>query len=344
LIIGKNDSSMTLMGLSNLDSIGGSLSVSGTLASFIGLENVQTIGNDLFLGITPVSDFTGLDNLNSIGGNFEVSYVTNFTGLENLNVIEGDFNVWSELSSFQGLNNLTSIGGDFFIGEIQGFEDFSGLENLTTIGGGFGITGEDTNITSFTGLENLTTIGGNFDIYECHALSGFSDLEKLNTIGGSLILEISSFAEGLNFPILSTIGSGIYIRKCSGLNNLNGLESLTSFGNSSTPPTFSAPIAGEIRLKNNLSLTDISAISHLSIDTLSVTGNTDLSVCGIESICTYLEQGGIATIANNAEMLKVVIPLRKLSRVVCPSLIILLRAMSLRTPMPTVYRMLTNPV
>ncbi len=302
LLIGRGDSTMTLAGFSNLDSIGGNLVIErdALLTDFVGLENLQSVGNDFIVDVSSISSFAGLTSLNSIGGNFNiwVHAITDFTGLENLNTIGGWLSIPDELSSFQGLNNLTSIGGDVYTGEEYNFDDFSGLENLTTIGGGLFIQGEDAGLESFAGLENLTTIGGDFNMYECNDLYDFSALENLNTIGGNLELRsIFNDIDVVNFPNLSTIGGGISIWGC-GFGSLGGLENLTEFGNSSASPN-SDFIPGEINLRTNNTLTDITAISHLSIDALTIIGNPNLSLCGIESICEYLDQGGTATIYNN---------------------------------------------
>jgi len=320
--VGQNSPNMTLEGLSNLDSIGGSLMLNTgvTLASFTGLENLQVIGGDLSVTTLAMADFTGLENLHSVGGSI-IHGFANHTGLENLTTIGGDFYTFTSLNSFQGLNNLASIGGDFYtsgslnsfqglnnltsvgghllLGEEHNFTDFSGLESLITIGGGLFIAGEDANLNSFAGLENLMTIGGDFSMYECNDLYDFSNLENLNTIGGNLELDdIHNDIDTLNFPNLSAIGVGINIEYCS-FSSLGGLENLTDFGNLLASPTWGL-VPGEIRLKNNSVLTDISAISHLSIDTLTIINNPNLSVCGIESICEYLAQGGAAAIENNA--------------------------------------------
>jgi len=321
LIIGKGDPAMTLLGLSSLDSIGENLRVNynSTLASFVGLENVQTIGYGISVGTAPVSDFTGLNNLQSIGGTFHVRDIINFTGLENLNTIQEDFDLEEGLSSFQGLENLATIGGGIFVRGYQSFTDFSGLENLTTIGGEFSIVGEAIELSSFVGLENLTVIGGDFNVHECEYLNSFSDLENLNTIEGSLEIH-DIHTDNINLPALSAIGHGIYIHNSS-LNSLTGLENLTDFGN--LPVTNSSLfgsylIPGEIRLVNNSTLADISAINHLTIDTLTITENPNLSVCSIESICEYLVQGGTATIENNAGGCNTVEEIMQSCGVQCP--------------------------
>jgi len=305
LFLGKNDTLMTLAGLSNIDSIGNNLihHDRSTLTSFEGLENLVLIGGNFQVGdFITITNFAGLNNLNSIEGDFlvEGGGFASFVGLENLTTIKGDFYL-AEINpvNFQGLNNLSSIGGSLAIDEDNEIKNFIGLESLTSIGGNFYID-EDNEINTFSGLNNLNYIGGNFDMWINFSLNNFVGLENLNTIEGNIDIYGIEAPDFSGLDNLFTVGGGIQLWNCD-MNSLNGLESITNFGNSPATPVGSSIIPGAIKLWGNNTLTDISAISHLTIDTLILVGNDSLAVCGIESICEYLAQGGAATIENNAE-------------------------------------------
>lgn len=116
LILDNQSSLTSVQALSSLTSIGGQFITPYLLASFEGLENLQTIGSHFGLeGNWHLTDFTGLENLSSIGGAFYVRVaqsLTSFKGLESLQSI----GLWMRiednpvLASLKGLDNLVSIG------------------------------------------------------------------------------------------------------------------------------------------------------------------------------------------------------------------------------------------
>jgi hypothetical protein len=113
--------------------------------------SVDINGND-------ITDLSGLDTLNSIGGDL---------------IINGN----DSLQYLSGLANLNAIGGDLFIGSNEILPDLSGLESLETIGGDLSIV-ENTALTSLYGIENIeATSIDNLHIYDnpllstCHVLS-----------------------------------------------------------------------------------------------------------------------------------------------------------------------------
>lgn len=237
----------TVEGLSELKSIGGRFKISSCsfdLTSLRGLNKLTSIGGDFELihddcsGGHDINSFEGLESLKSIGRNFIINSpkfatIKSFKGLNNLNIINGDFEIsysfgLNSLKSFEGLENLTSIGGKFkLISELESLESFKGLENLTSIGGNFEMNYGRENylksLNSFEGLENLRTIEGSFllgteiyissdenSLYLNH-LESFEGLSKLNYIGGDFeinasITAMSSARTFSVFPLKSFIG------------------------------------------------------------------------------------------------------------------------------------------
>ncbi len=139
-----------LTGLEGLLEIGGFLEIGGsTLNNLVGLNNLESIGNDLiFLDNGYLANMEGFDNLDSVGGNMLCGpypgtggqvwtvagnpVMQDFTGMEYLDYIGGDivFSDNSSLSSLSGIENLTFIEGDLIIYENENLTNISGIENI----------------------------------------------------------------------------------------------------------------------------------------------------------------------------------------------------------------------
>jgi len=90
---------------------------------------------------------------------------------------------------------------------------------------------------------------------------------------------------------LTSIGGNLSIDNNSALIDLDGLTSLTSVG-------------GSLRVFNNVSLINISGIENIDPTTIASPGlfiqnNTNLAVCNLPNICTYLAGSGARTISGN---------------------------------------------
>ncbi|HND87793.1 MAG TPA: VCBS repeat-containing protein, partial [Saprospiraceae bacterium] len=133
-----------LKGLDSLHLIGRSLSVlffnSPELTSLSGLNNLRSIGQDLWLSDTlpTLKNFAGLDNLDSIGRDltlWQMKGVKNFKGLEKLKT----GGIWTyqcdALESLEGLENLTQATA-IAMQDNANLKTLKGLENLKTISGG----------------------------------------------------------------------------------------------------------------------------------------------------------------------------------------------------------------
>ncbi|MDP3445804.1 MAG: hypothetical protein Q8T08_23330, partial [Ignavibacteria bacterium] len=154
------------------------------LTSLSGLNNLNSIGGDFYImSSAAMTSLTGLDNLNSIGGdliiggNNEMTYIS---GLNNLATIGGQLSIGANypLYSITGLNNLTSIGESLEINANYYLRSLSGLNNLASIGGKLSIN-SNVSLTSLTGLDNLTSIGGALIIRYNDALTSLSALDKI---------------------------------------------------------------------------------------------------------------------------------------------------------------------
>jgi len=160
------------------------------------------------LTVHNVNDLSPLNQLNTVNGylRIENSDVENFSGLENITQIGGNFIIRSctSLNSFTGLESLTHIGGGLLVGGqystvsehpncfvshiltgCPGLTNFEGLNNLETIDEGLFVIG-NLNLQSFEGLTALDSIKGSFFRANNPKLKDFQGLENLKFIGGSI--------------------------------------------------------------------------------------------------------------------------------------------------------------
>jgi len=264
-----NNPISNLNGLSGVVSVANNLNISSdSLTSLVGLENLNSIGGGLYINDSSFSDLLGLDNLHSLGSlNISTTNLTSLSGLENLNSIEGDVYFFSNysLTSLSGLENLNSIGGRLDFWENFALTNLSGLENLNSIGGDF--FSSDNGFANLEGLNNLTTIGGNLYIENLLLESSLVNLEGLNN--------------------LKTVGGNLRIYNMWLLSDISALSNLISIG-------------GYLHISET-SISDLSALENIdytSITDLTIQGNSQLSFCGVKSICNYLVNGGNAIISN----------------------------------------------
>lgn len=270
----------SLEGLSELTFVGGDLAIhdNNSLPNLNGLENLDTIMGVLYISHNNTLDnFEGLNNLKFVGGDIIIvnnDDLTNFEGLNNLNYIGGDFEVGGysavsdrgndEMVNFSGLENLTYIGGNVNIESNPDLENLSGLESLTYLNGHLNIL-SNSDLTSLSGLDNLTSVGKTLRVFRNNTLSDISALENLTTVWGLSVTE--------NLFVV----------------NLDALQNLTS--------------AERIYIVNNNNLTDISGLSNLddtALVDIHIYDNQNLSACSISNVCGHLENGGAATIYDNA--------------------------------------------
>ncbi len=271
-----NDNLTNLTGLNNLTSIGGYLNIDGNdgLTNLTGLDNLNSISRYLSIDDNDgLTNLAGLDNLTHIGGFLEMQWNDNLMDVSALDNVASStligLKIWQnpKLTALPDFNNLTAIIGRVWIAGNDNLTDFMGLDNVTTIGGFLELDYND-NITDMTGLNSLTSIGEHMHIHDNDNLVDFSGMNNLTTIGGDV--EIG----GNN----------------SSLTSLNGLNNLMS-------------INGHLHIKYNPIISDISALENVdmsNVTDIDIYGNSNLSFCGITSICDYLEAGGTYYFSNNA--------------------------------------------
>ncbi len=184
----------SLIGMEGLTSIPGDLNLlmNDNLVNLRGLDNVSSIGNNFFVDHEfQLTTYSGLGNLETIGGSFLILMGSGapFIGMENLVSIGGNFESSMAITSYEGLTGLTSIGGSFSLIDSYGLVNFEGLNNLQSIGGAVDIFNNQS-LVSFSGLESLTTVGNLFNIHNNTALETLEGLENLFLGSPDFFLEI----------------------------------------------------------------------------------------------------------------------------------------------------------
>lgn len=180
-----------LLGLSQVERIGGDLEIQGTnmLTDLQGLEKIDSIFGDLYIraygeGVEmSLENLEGLNNLKYVGGTMGLEYLSslkNYDGVESLEYVEEyldlennpvveDYDGFSSLRRAQsldligaykvqdlsGFKNLEYLEEELDIGDMDGLKDLSGLDKLSQIGHLF--VYESDSITSLAGLETATT-------------------------------------------------------------------------------------------------------------------------------------------------------------------------------------------
>ena len=130
---------------SNCTKIEGDVEIYGNnISNLNGLNVLTSFGGSLligrYMGSSPAfTSLSGLDNVTSIGGDLWIRNniaLTSLTGLDNLTSVEGDLIIEknSVLTSLAGMDNVTSVDGDLIIEWNSVLPNLIGLNNVTSIG------------------------------------------------------------------------------------------------------------------------------------------------------------------------------------------------------------------
>jgi len=231
-----------------------------TITDISSLLDLKNIGDDLLIDDTSLTTLEGLDNLNSIGGYFNIfnnGNLINFEGLTNLTNVESNLRIDNNdvLVDVSALENLTSLGGALSLSNNGVLTNTIGLHNITSIGEGLSVSScpslvsldldnlEDVALEISTGIQiignnslvninlsELLTVGDNLTIRNNNNLTNLSKLNKLSYIGRNLLIENNPNLTSMPFESLVTIDRSLNINSNNDLIDLSGLTSLTSVG------------------------------------------------------------------------------------------------------------------
>ena len=158
------------------------------LKNFDGLQNLDVIVGDVFVGFNPeLENFVGMDDLKAINGRL---FVAGNDSLVDFSGLDGDNN------DDNNDDGLSAINGDLFIGLF--FDRF----NQPRAGG-------NASLVDFSGLDSLTTLTGNLVLAFSPQFESFNGLDLLPAIGKSLVMLGLEPDEFKGAPLLTTIGGDL---------------------------------------------------------------------------------------------------------------------------------------
>ncbi len=281
----------------------------GPIYSLNGLSQITTITNNLIISNTNnLTDLSGLDSLTSIGNYLTIEGtvgLTDFSGLNQLTSVGGSLNIWgtSGLTSLSGLENLTSLEGELSVLSAEGLTSISGLSGLTSFDQDISIC-TNNDLTSISAFPNISTSQFIEIMFNpnLERITGFNDLitvSNLTLLGNPKLFDITGFSK------LNTVYGYLDLVALNSLKDLKGLENLTTveasivIGSNDSLSDITAlidvTVAEALIIYDNTALNSLHGLDNIDptgMVSLSIHGNSNLSVCGIPSICAYLLTNG----------------------------------------------------
>ena len=285
----------SLSGLSQLTSIGGSLTIESNdqLANLEGLHNLTSVNGTLALRLNDVlANISALNNLNQIETVeiFSNNALTNIEGFlsepstlnylnilsnENLQTIDGFAGLSlmnnqlrimnnNSLSNIEGFNSLDTIYSDLIIQSNPALTTLSGFNNLQEVGRNLVIAG--TNLVSTSAFENLTIVGNSLEIKDNPSLVSLTHLVPQNGLGRDLVIENNASLNDVQaLSTLNLVPRGLTIKNNDALTNVVGTENINK--------------VRSLNITENNLLTDLSGFQSLdTIETnLGLYGNGTLA-------------------------------------------------------------------
>lgn len=169
-------SALSFVTHSNSITIGGN-----ALTDLHGLENLQSVSQDLSITTETIQNLDELSNLNQIGGSLYLAYLpvlNDISALGQISTLEDlYFLECGSLASLAGLENLHTVNGNLRIGFMPVLSALNSLSGVTEVSG-LEIY-ENPFLTSLTGFEQLTTIHQNAYIMDNFILNDISALSNV---------------------------------------------------------------------------------------------------------------------------------------------------------------------
>jgi hypothetical protein len=225
-----------------------------------GLNVLETIGGELFISeCDSLISLNGLNNITTIGGTVFISFNRRFKDLT-------------------GLENLTSINGEIWIQNHDSLQSLNGLERLIAINGRL-LIGGNTMLTNLEGISNIDPnsitkllISSNNSLSDC---SSQSICDFVNNPSGSI--DIFDNSPGCNYPyeIASKCG---FVMPCLPYGNYNLFDQNQIDSFSSNYPDC-VELNGQVRITGN----DITNLNGLNSIT-SINGSIEVSSTSLSSL------------------------------------------------------------
>nr|WP_299342340.1 hypothetical protein [Allomuricauda sp.] len=250
LILLDNDTTVDLVGLNGLISIGGDFEYTSDVPINAEFESLQSIGGN-FLS-TGAGILQGFNQVRSIGGDFKVSFgsLSEISGFDELTELEGELLIESNMNlqnfdAFQsleksgpitfknnpvlekidGLFGELTINGDFLLSgnsilnEVRGFTFTKGINGSLVIS-------ENPQLERFLGLASIEfVLGSRIFVSSNPSLSVLPRFVDINNFDGDITLNECAFSLDGIFPWMIRCGS-ITISSMQGQETLDGFRSL----------------------------------------------------------------------------------------------------------------------
>ena len=262
------------LSIQDLDFSGASLT-NADLQTFSEVRNI--IGDFTLSSSEELWDLSGLDNLESVEGNFLIKdiAVSTIEGINKLTTIKGKLAIENnrDLREITGFKGLSIIDRSLVISGNSELRTVSGFANLETLKKGSLTIESCRNLVSITGLKRLVAFRGlrlhRLAIRDIKFLSEF--FQKNTSYPHSIVISETAIETVDCMEGLKEVGSSFYLHH-NEIENLRGLSQLQNVGAS-----FS--LAGN-NLKNLKGLEKLSKVNG----SLSVVNNNLVSLDGIESL------------------------------------------------------------
>lgn len=309
--------------------IEGNVNIYGSdINSLDSLENITSIGGSLEISTDLLTDLNGLNRLEAIEGYFSLQgnlSLADLDALDSLRLIAGNVFIDGNpsLKSIAGIENVdNSFINDLTITYNDSLTDCQAqaicdyLSNPTgRIRIAYNATGcaNPPQIANNCGITLPCLPYGDYILYTQQQIDSFS-LNYPNCSHLQGFVRIRSNLENLfGLSEIKVIQGELDIESTIGLNDLSGLDSLKYVAQSlniweneltNLDGLFNLDtIGGSLWIKDNYNLTTLHGIDSLAYlgGTLNISGNQNLSVCDVVSICNYLvDPIGVINIENNA--------------------------------------------
>jgi len=270
LEISNNNKLQSLEGIENLETVRGYLNIleNEQLLNFHGLDSLK----NMYDGHLVISENPSLLNIEALNQLESIGFFYNYGDVVGASLISISHN--AQLASLIGLGQLDSLLTLAVVNNAS-LISLAGLESLISVGGALTIS-ENESLASFNGLNQLEIIGGELKVKNNDSLSNFHGLENLTSIG---LLPFSYL------PYMFIVEGN------ESLISFDGLENLNSFR------------ANHFQIRNNPALVSLSGLDSLEyemIEDFFIKNCPNLTVCNIQPICDFFENGGLGSVSDNA--------------------------------------------
>ena len=229
--------------------------------SLAALSDLYTVQGDLVVEGTPLTSLRGLDGLQDVWGDVDVSFnpdLQRLGSLDALTEIGGDLRLEEnrKLERIDGLRALAAAPGSVRIADHDSLRALDGFDALARVGGDLTLDGLPA-LSMLDGFTGLRSVGGSFHLFGLRRLERLDDLAALDSVGADLSIGEDWLSDRLSLRSvagladLEWIGGGLTIAQADSLRSIDGFGRITA-------------LPGPLRLIANASLADVSGFSGLT--------------------------------------------------------------------------------